>query len=264
MDCREFIDLLEELLAERLPEESRRAALEHAQGCARCSELVMAADDPPFDLAGSILRRTSGSTCRSARELLCGELDGEIAQVDSELLMIHLGSCAECAALSRRLAALARDLPMLAEIAPDDLFLGDVLARTLPPQSSAGRWAARLAAGIQQLLRRPRFAMEGAYVGTLLLVLVLGPQSTLLAQIPRKALDLADVGAVAEIKEPVTRLQTTVSTTALSVWHSAVAEIERLSGEAAEVVKRNIGTIKRSFASEQENDEEQETDDERQ
>jgi predicted anti-sigma-YlaC factor YlaD len=265
MECREFIDLLEELLAERLPEESRRAALEHAQECARCSELVMAADDPSFDLAGSILRRTSGSTCRSARRLLCDELDGEIERIDSELLMFHLDGCTECAALSRSLAALASDLPMLSEIAPDDRFLGEVLARTLPAQSPAGRWASRLALGMQQLLRRPRFAMEGAYIGTLVLLLIFGAQSALLAQIPRRALELTDVGAVVELTEPVAQLQTTVTSRASFVWETAVMEITRLSDATAETVKRKIGTFKRSLASEQETDEqEQETDDERQ
>jgi hypothetical protein len=225
---------------------------------------MVLADGPQLDLAGSILRRTSGPTCDSAKRLLCDELDGGIEQLDSELVRMHLEGCAECAALSRTLAALSRDLPLLAEIAPDDRFLDEVLARTLPAQAPAARWAARIAVGLQGLFRRPRFAMEGAYVGTLLLVLIFGVQSNLLAQIPRRALELAEVDPMAELSEPVTQLSTTVSDRATSLWQAAAAEISRLTEETANTLKQKIGTIRRSLASEQETDDEQENDDERQ
>jgi hypothetical protein len=257
MECREFIDSLERLLAERLTGEARRAALEHAAECASCSERFMAAEGTDFDLAGSVLRLTSGPACGSARPLLCDEIDGEIEQVDSELVRMHVDGCAECAALLEALAALDGDLPLMAEMAPDERFVDEVLDKTLQVRSPAGRWADRLALAVRQMVRRPRFAMEGAYVGTLLLLLVFGAQSTLLAEIPRKALELADAA-------PITELKGSVTSRASSAWKNAVGEIARLSSEKADTLKQKIGTIRDSLASEQETDKEQETDDERQ
>jgi predicted anti-sigma-YlaC factor YlaD len=276
MKCRDFIDLLEELLEEHLPEDARRAALEHAQGCESCSELLVTATDPSFDLADAVLERTSGSPCDSARKLLCDNLDGDLERVDSELVRLHLAGCEECAALSRTVAALSRDLPVLAEMKPDSRFLEEVLARTLPVESPAGRWAVRVIQGWQALMRRPRIALEGAYIGTAVLVLAFGAQSALLAEIPRRALELASVNPVSEISRPAARLQTNISWKARSVWRvtgsraidaceEMGAEVVRMSIEAGARIRADVGTLVDDAASRLEKGENEvrEKDDER-
>ena len=161
-------------------EETARRA--HAAGCARCSaleRLVSAAAtkpeaEPPEDLLESILAATSP-------------------------------------AWARTFARLDRELPDMAEVRPDPTFVADVLAATsgaAPSDASAtalqttpARPTApivrrrpasprldRLATAWEALVRRPRLAFEGAYVGAVVLMLVVGTPAWSLSVSPAELL----------------------------------------------------------------------------
>jgi hypothetical protein len=255
MDCKRFSDLLEKLLMEQLLEGERREALEHAAHCDNCRETL----EPPVDLVGAILEQTSGSTCDSARRLLCGYVDEELEQIDAELAVMHLQSCLDCAALSRTLTGLAADLPLLAEMAPDDSFVADVLARTLPLRAPASHWIDKLANSWKELLRRPRFAWEGAYVGAFIFALIFVTPGSPLAGVPRKALDLAAANPVARLAKPVENLHGKVSSEARSVWVRAsdgVLDVWKYMSTTAGSIGEDLGTLMGALASEHETEEE--------
>ena len=123
--------------------------------------------DPRDDLVASILRATSGRPCPAAEERLMALVDGTLDSEDAELVRGHLQGCLPCAALERALAATGSVLPDLAEVDPGRGFTESVLART--SRMPRKRWAE----AFQALLLRPRFALEGAYLGAMVLVGVL-------------------------------------------------------------------------------------------
>ena len=190
MDCRSFHDRLEDFIDGRLTTSDRRTADEHQLGCPSCREVVeilMAASaaiprEAPPDLTRAILERTSGSACESSRDLLCDFADQSLAPVDAELVRLHLDDCGECSALTGAIARLTEELPELAELAPDAAFVDDVLARTLPWRHRLRRRFPVLADLGGRMVRRPRFALEAAYVCTVVLMLAVGPRT--LARVP--------------------------------------------------------------------------------
>ncbi|MBD3235923.1 MAG: hypothetical protein GF330_04405 [Candidatus Eisenbacteria bacterium] len=191
MNCREFADRLDRLLGDAVTADEARRLREHAAGCPRCERLLAlfepAADTcpPPMSppsaalphgtreaLTREILARTSGTACQRAAELLPDHADGALGALDRELLAAHLSTCRSCRARALLLARLGEILPQLAEIEPDRAFAAEVLART----SHRTAPAAGVARGSwwQRLLYRPRFALEVAFCGALLLTLVTG------------------------------------------------------------------------------------------
>jgi predicted anti-sigma-YlaC factor YlaD len=249
MDCMLFSRFLERLLEDRLTEEERRRMLEHAERCQDCRVML----EPPADLAGSVLERTSGSTCGSARELLCGHVDDDLEEIDAELAAVHLRSCPDCSALAGALSRLAADLPLLAEMETDEKFTAEVLART-----ARRGLAERVERIVSLLLQRPRIAWEGAYIGTFMFALIFITPGSPLADTPRKALQIAAVNPVAELAEPIDRMQDRVAAgasylrdmagdRALHAWRYALHVVEYLEEE--------LGTIVDGFASEQESEE---------
>jgi predicted anti-sigma-YlaC factor YlaD len=184
MDCRITQARLQDFLEGSLSAAERLEIAWHLEGCAECAALAaFMSTEPPVDeapdLAAVVLERTSGSACDRAHEILCDAVDGELDDVDSELLTLHLESCDGCAELSVALERLREDLPAMAEIEPAAGFTEQVLAATLPRRRD--RWAglaARWARGWASLLARPRIAWEAGYVGAVavwLVISVLGP-----------------------------------------------------------------------------------------
>jgi len=137
--------------------------------------------DPRDDLVASILRATSGSPCRAAEERLPDLVDDVLDAVDGELVRGHLAGCVPCAALERALAEMRHALPRMAEVDPGRAFTETVLERT--SRAPVSRWAA----AFQALLLRPRFALEGAYLGALVLVGVLAVPGLPLRALPARA-----------------------------------------------------------------------------
>lgn len=207
MDCRELEDRLEALLDGALDARQRRRCERHLAACGRCRELaepLRAAAPPPDDLVDAVLARTSGSACGRAESLLCGRLDGELAGADRALLDAHLATCDECRALSAAIERLAAELPLLAELSPGPGFVEAVLAATLPVPVRLRRW---WAAAWPQWVRRPRFASEAAFVGTLALVLIFATPGSPLEALPGQALELARTEPNVRLELPVAALE---------------------------------------------------------
>ncbi len=195
MKCREFEIHLEALLDGDVEPTERRACLEHADGCTPCGELWIAVGGASRhdvevstpSLVEDVLERTSGSACTQARNLLPALVDRELTATDRQLVELHLSSCATCSRLATTLSVLRRELPGLAEVPLDDRFAHEVLMATLAPRIRLLHWwKQRWSTWVQ----RPRFAMEAAYVGLLVIMLVLGAFSTPVAALPQKGLDL--------------------------------------------------------------------------
>ena len=163
------------------------------------------------ELIGAVIRRTSGGACARAEELLAerqswsfaphlrGTADArretrdtpedaklelcatpEASATELALLDAHLEHCSACAALARSLAVARDTLPSLASFDPGPSFTAAVLAAT--SRAEPVTVAERLTAWWNAWLARPRFALEAAYVATLLILVVAGnPAATLQA-----------------------------------------------------------------------------------
>lgn len=274
-DCRRFEHVLEAYLDGTLPATEARAAQDHLRDCADCHELALIAGAPVDaapDLTAQVLARTSGPPCERAKDSLCDYVDGQAADVDAELIRMHVASCADCAALSNLLVELTADLPMLAEIQPDERFMTDVLARTAGRRAATARWVEQLLQGWERLIRRPRFALEGAYVMTLLLLVVLGVPGALLAGAPSRVVETASREIASPVRRTVVELGVTVSGRAQETLDSTGArvteearatadDVTAYSTRMLESLKSGMGTFWSRVASGRSNDDENESPD---
>lgn len=174
--------------------------------------------NPPPGFTDAVLRATSGPACGSAEERLCDWVDGLLEADDEELVRLHAGSCAACAALARVILAMREDLPALAEMDPGAAFTREVLAASAPLVARRRPLAARLRERWQGILRRPRFAWEGAYIGSFLLLLLFGTPLSPLSGLPRRALVMLSANPVTGIREPVETAEKSVSSRVEWAW----------------------------------------------
>lgn len=201
MNCAEFERHLERLMDGDGGEPLDREAQRHLEICSRCRELEALALGEPVTtdegadpgIAAAIIGRTSGPACGAAAEHLGDLADGRLQGLDLDLVRIHLAHCSECAELAVAMQQLARQLPSMAEVDPGPGFTARVLRATSEAGARSGSpWGARLRwAG---LLLRPRFALEAAYVGALVLWLLFGTGISPLRGIPAQALAAARSG----------------------------------------------------------------------
>lgn len=124
---------------------------------------------PPFpmpDLTAGILARTSGPACGRLRDLACDFVDGTLDPDGACLVGEHLEHCPHCQGLVKSLREASEFLPVFAELDPGTGFTESVLqwTRSQAPFRSPGQ--DRLQEGWGRLLRRPRFCLEAAYLGT--------------------------------------------------------------------------------------------------
>lgn len=174
MDCEHYEEWLFEELEGALSDERRVRLDEHLRDCARCRELRTllrggaavegAAVEVPDELLPAVLERTTGAVNRAMRRML-------------------------------------RELPALAEMEPDEGFVGDVLASTVGPRAARrvdrrlrlerawAPWRTRAEQIWERLAQRPRLALEGAYAGMLVALLLLGLPSPSLTALPARAFD---------------------------------------------------------------------------
>jgi len=264
IDCRVFTERLDDFLEKRLDAAALREAEEHLRACARCRELRAAAAgalldmtiEPPAGLAEAVLRRTSGSTCQSAHDRLCDFADRALGHDDEGLVRMHLNGCEECAALSRALAHLKVDLPALAELEPDPGFLIGVLSRTgasrgrrsaavaWRPGIVAPAWASRVASGLRRLVRRPRFAWEGGYIGALFLILLFGTPGSPLAGIPEEALSLVRTNPVAIVRESADAVAPRVKSRVQSAWQTTSGTVAEASDAITDDLARRSTSVR--------------------
>lgn len=196
MNCHDFENRLEDFLDGTLPEREMARSAGHVAECGRCrrivalmsNELDLPAVESPPDLVSGILERTTGSPCDRAGLLLCDYVDGELDGVDRELVYSHLAGCGECNSLAESLARLAVDLPAMANLQPDARFLDDILARTVSARAGERTLWTRLTDACAAAVMRPRFALEGAYVGTAVLLLLVATPFSPFRDLPSTAL----------------------------------------------------------------------------
>lgn len=209
MNCREFEEHLEDFLEMKSQDSVSGAASEHLRFCAACAALVdalrgasgvlgtdtssMSLPGGVPDLAGAILWRTTGSNCGRAQDQLGALVYEELASQDAFLVRGHLEHCGRCHALCEALVALRQTLPEMAELAPDARLAGDVLRATAVVPVHRSPWRAQLRQAWVRLVSRPRFALEMAYVGTLVLVLLFGTSMSPLKQVPSRALAVVQI-----------------------------------------------------------------------
>ena len=181
MNCRNVEECLDAYVEKTLTGEQCRDLEKHVDSCAACRRLLSAArgevEFPADDgqkFAESVLERTSGSPCVRARELLCDHVDGLLGDADSELVRGHLDHCEACAALSTSLSELRNELPAMADIQPGPFFSAAVIRRLSVLGNRPTDRSTRIRRWCANLVRRPRFSWEAAYIGTLLLVLAFG------------------------------------------------------------------------------------------
>jgi anti-sigma factor RsiW len=184
MNCRTFEDWIDSLASGTLSPADQEAAATHARTCDGCRRLLAAVRgegnpmEPQFEdeLVQSILSHTTGSACAAAEEHLCQWVDGDCSSEDQEIMALHLEHCSSCSAIAAGVMELSDLLPDMAQVDPGNDFTQDVLQATLHARPLIFP-APRLTSCIEwwnRLIRRPRFAWEAAYIGTLFFLLILG------------------------------------------------------------------------------------------
>lgn len=159
------------------------------------------------DFVRDVLARTSGSACDRACGLLPELTDGQLEQLDRQLVRQHLEHCRPCRSVAVTLGWLGRELTSLAELDPGPGFTAGVLARTsgrsataharrtaAVAQAGPGGLMDRLGRWWQDRILRPGFAMQAAYAATVILVLMTATPISPLRGVPRKALAVVQVG----------------------------------------------------------------------
>lgn len=199
MDCSRFEHLLDSLLGGGLTKQEESDAREHTMQCARCRELLEIArgdlDILPGDvqegLTASILESTSGSTCNRVESVLCDYVDSNLGEEQSELVSLHIDHCDRCSALAAVLSAISVDLSAMAEIEPDENFVQDVMTATVYRPTLWMKLNDRFSLWWSKQIRRPRFAIELAYTGAVILFLVFGAPNAPLRGVSPKVVDIA-------------------------------------------------------------------------
>jgi len=177
MGCSDLVERLELVLGEQLPDSELVALKAHVEGCERCRQLLEVCRgeqelESTDSLVGEVLARTSGSACSRVHSMLCDYVDQMLQGDDAALVQGHLNYCSGCAQLASVLEELVVALPQMASLDPGPFFTGSVVAATRSTQPP-DKWALLLSY-LPQVFQRPRFSLEAAYVGALLIFLVFG------------------------------------------------------------------------------------------
>jgi len=159
-------------------------------------------DKDSRDFVRDVLESTSGSPCRRALELLPDLTDGRLASVDRQLVQQHLEHCGGCRAVAMAMSRLGEDLTTLAVLDPGPEFTAAVVART-SGQTEAARerrrdevaghgpagFMDRVGRWWQERIFAPGFAVQAAYVATVLVVALVTVPISPLHGTPGKVLD---------------------------------------------------------------------------
>ena len=175
-DCLWFCRSLRAFADGRLASDQNRRAEDHLVHCEACLEKWTQSLGVLPDLTEAILAETHMDPCSRAERLLSQARDLPLPSEEEALLSVHLQHCVGCGQLEAVLGSLSPELRDMAFLEPDPYFTRDVLRRIGAISTTLG-WRARFHGFWVQLVRRPRFAMEAAYVLTLFLALVLQIQT---------------------------------------------------------------------------------------
>jgi anti-sigma factor RsiW len=189
------------------------------------------------DLLPGVMARTTGGSCARAEEQLPALVDGKLDPAGREVLREHLAHCRKCSTMLAILEESGNLLPSLAEMKTPPGFVEQVLAKT--SERSGGR---ALGEWWLRVLARPRASLELAYVGTLLIVVLVGNPiaavrgvtagaSRLRAKAPQIAEQLTTSGAATSVMSRSERLVAWFSATAgnlISSVHERLEEVRTL------------------------------------
>ena len=230
MNCARFEELLFDWLDGELGATQVEAMTVHMDTCASCRELhTLAAADTgellmaPDDLLMEIMSASGVDTCDCARGRLVEHEQTDLGALDPVLAM-HVESCAECGSLHRALSLLQEDLPRLAELEPDPGFIDSVMRATVAAPRMADWW--------QRLLARPRLALEGAYVGTLIVALTLVTPAAAFTQVPARV--------IKELREDRIDVRATVAQSWGSLAQVGLDGWDKVSGEVSAYVAETL------------------------
>lgn len=158
------------------------------------------------DFVKNVLEKTSGDPCQRAVSLLPGLTDHGLEDLDRQLVQAHLEHCEGCRAVAVTLGWLGSLLPDMAVLEPGPRFTAAVVARTTgqysPAEKAARAGVATGPAGVmdrlgrwwhQQILK-PQFALQFAYVATVILVLLTALPISPLRGTGEKALQTIQAG----------------------------------------------------------------------
>lgn len=180
MNCSGFENILADFEEGKLPSRDQLAAQRHLSECARCRRLLDvvrgSVDIQPEgfrdEFARSILECTSGPVCPAIESRLCSFVDRVLNEEESQLVALHLEHCSECRPLASVLEELSDVLPAMSDVQPDEKFAGEIVGLTSGRRSYRRSLGTKLVTWWNAMVRRPRFALEAAYTGTLVLVLL--------------------------------------------------------------------------------------------
>jgi len=142
----------------------------------------------PAAFTAEVLARTSGKPCDACEARLPDLIDGTLGATDRTLVQRHVSRCPSCRAVALALDDLRSRLPRMAAVPPGPALATRVLAATTGRRRLAPNRAG--VAAVWRLLLRPRFALEAAYVGAMILWLVVSIPGSPLQEAPARALAL--------------------------------------------------------------------------
>ncbi len=162
--------------------------------------------DKNNDFVRNVMARTAGSACDRACDQLPDLADGQLQGLDKQLVQAHLEHCTGCRTVAVVLGWVQPMLIDLAELDPGPAFTQAVVARTsgaVHPLTRAARRGEtvgplnvidRVGRWWQEQIFRPRFALEVAYVATVILVLLTSIPGAPLQQEARMAHEMVQAG----------------------------------------------------------------------
>jgi hypothetical protein len=178
MNCSEFEALLYASIEEHIEPADGARMTAHEASCASCRRLAALVSGSGTDssefaegLAESVLMRTSGKPCEEVAILLAE--DGSDTSHQEALWPLHVETCKDCRALQGALARMRHEIPALAELETEASLVDSVLSATLGRRPSLANRRSHEGFWIR-FVRRPRAALEGAYVTAMLLLVVTG------------------------------------------------------------------------------------------
>jgi anti-sigma factor RsiW len=202
MNCARFAKILADYQEGKISAAERERVERHLEQCLSCQKLLEIAcgsvDILPADmqegLARAILDRTSGGpVCPRVESSLWEYAAGRQSPEESQLISLHLDHCANCRAAAADLDLIQETLPTLAEIDPGESFTREVIRATSGMRRHRPGLKSHMVGWWNRMVQRPRFALESAYVCTVLLLFVLSPflpfRHLVLQTIPSKAID---------------------------------------------------------------------------
>ncbi len=161
---------------------------------------------PGRDFVANVLGRTSGSACARACEQLPDLVDAQLDGIDPQLVHAHLEHCTSCRQVAVVMGWIGGQLPGMSEVDPGPSFLAGVLDRTTARVERPEVVGERLIPGSSKLLDslrrwwdrgllRPNFAMEVAYVATVLVIMMASIPGSPLKGTGGKAITMLQAGS---------------------------------------------------------------------